>query len=269
MNTTHSKDGTPLAYDRFGKGPALILVNGAMATRTDTTKTAESLGQHFTIFAYDRRGRGKSGDTAPYAVEREVEDLDALITEAGGSVFVFGHSSGAILALEAARLLASTRILKLALYEPPLMTKENHPRLPEDYVTHVNELIATGQRGEAVVYFLTVAIGLPAETVAQMRNAPMWPNLEAVAHTIAYDGALTIDTAIGSPLPLKKWGSIQIPTLVMSGGKSFPFLPEAAQTLTEILPNAQYRHFPEQDHGIKDDILVPTLVEFFLGEVET
>ena len=96
----------------------------------------------------------------------------------------------------------------------------------------------------------------------------MWPNLEAVAHTIAYDGALTIDTAIGSPLPLKKWDAIQIPTLVMSGGKSFPFMPEAAQTLTEILPNAQYRHFPEQDHGLKDDILVPTLVEFFLGEGE-
>lgn len=265
MNTVRSKDGTTIAYDRFGKGPALILVNGATATRADAAGAAESLGQHFTVFAYDRRGRGDSGDTAPYAVEREIEDIDALITGAGGSAFVFGHSSGAILALDAARLLPPTRLTKLAVYEPPLMTDDSHPRLPEDYVTHLNELIATGQRGEAVEYFMTVAIGMPAEAVAQMRNSPMWPKLEAVAPTIAYDGAITMDTATGSPLPLKKWASIQIPTLVMSGGKSFPFMPEAARTLTEILPNALYRHFPDQDHGIKDEALVPTLVEFFLG----
>ena len=265
MNTVRSKDGTTIAYDRSGKGPGLILVNGATATRADAAGVAGSLGQHFTVFAYDRRGRGDSGDTAPYAVEREVEDIDAVITEAGGSAFVFGHSSGAILALDAARLLPPGRLTKLAVYEPPLMTDESHPRLPEDYVIHLNELIATGQRGEAVVYFMTAAIGMPAEAVAQARNSPMWPQMEAVAHTIAYDGAITMETAVGSPLPLKKWASIQIPTLVMSGGKSFPFMSEAARTLTEILPNAQYRHFPEQDHGIKDEVLVPTLVEFFLG----
>jgi pimeloyl-ACP methyl ester carboxylesterase len=265
MNTVHSKDGTTIAYDRSGEGPELILVPGAMATRADAAATAESLGRHFTVFAYDRRGRGKSGDTAPYAIQREIEDLDALITEAGGSAFVFGHSSGAILALDAARLLANTRLTKLALYEPPLMTDTSHPRLPEDFVTHLNELIAAGQRGEAVVYFMTVAIGMSAEAVAQMRTSPMWPNLEAVAPTLAYDGAITMDTAIGSPLPLKKWASIQVPMLVMSGGKSFSFMPEAARTLTEVLPNAQYRHFPDQDHGIQREVLVPALVEFFLG----
>jgi pimeloyl-ACP methyl ester carboxylesterase len=265
MNIVSSKDGTTIAYDRPGQGPALLLVNGAMATREDAAGVAESLGQYFTVFAYDRRGRGNSGDTAPYAVEREIEDIDALITEAGGSAFVFGHSSGAILALDAARLLPPTRLAKLALYEPPLMVADNHPRLPEDYVTHLNELIAAGRRGEAVTYFMTTAIGMPAEAVAQIRNSPMWPKLEALAPTIAYDGAITIDTAIGSPLPLKKWASIQIPTLVMSGGKSFPFMPEAARTLTEILPNAQYRHFPDQDHGVKDEVLVPTLAKFFLG----
>ncbi len=112
---------------------------------------------------------------------------------------------------------------------------------------------------------MTAAIGMPAEAVAQMRNSPMWPQLEAVAPTIAYDGAITMPTSVGSPLPLKKWASIQIPTLVMSGGKSFPFMAEAAQALTEVLPNAQYRHFPDQDHGIKDEVLVPALVKFFIG----
>jgi pimeloyl-ACP methyl ester carboxylesterase len=264
MSTFRSKDGTILAYDRFGQGPELIMVTGAMATRADAVGAAENLGQYFTTFAYDRRGRGESGDIAPYSVEREVEDIDALITEAGGSAFVFGHSSGAILALEAARLLLPTRLTQLAIYEPPLMTEESHPLLPKDYVTHLNELIAADQRGEAVEYFMTTAIGMPAEVVVQARNSPMWPNMEAVAHTIAYDGAITMDTAIGSPLPLKKWASIQIPVLVMSGGKSFPFLPEAAQTLSEILPNARHRHFPDQDHGIKDEALIPVLVEFFL-----
>ena len=265
MNTVHSKDGTTIAYDRSGEGPELILVSGAMATRADAAGTAERLAQHFTVFAYDRRGRGKSGDTVPYAIQREIEDLDALIAEAGGSAYVFGHSSGAILALDAARLLANTRLTKLALYEPPLMTDTSHPRLPEDFVTHLNELTAAGQQGEAVAYFMTVAIGMPAEAVAQMRNSPMWPNLEAVAPTLAYDGAISMDTAIGSPLPLKKWASIQVPTLVMSGGKSFSFMPEATRTLTEVLPNAQYRHFPDQDHGIQREVLVPVLIEFFLG----
>jgi pimeloyl-ACP methyl ester carboxylesterase len=265
MHTVNSQDGTTIAYDRLGEGPELILVTGATATRADAAGAAESLGRYFTVFAYDRRGRGNSGDTAPYAVEREIEDLDAVITAAGGSAFVFGHSSGAILALDAARHLASTRLTKLAVYEPPLMIADNHPRLPADYVTHLNELIAAGQRGEAVEYFMTAAIGMPPEAVAQMRNSPMWPKLEAVAPTIAYDGAITIDTATGSPLPLKKWASIQIPTLVMSGGKSFPFMPEAARALTEVLLNAQYRHFPDQDHGIQDEVLAAALKEFFLG----
>jgi pimeloyl-ACP methyl ester carboxylesterase len=159
MNTMHSKDGTTIVYDRSGEGPELILVNGALSTRADAARAAERLGRHFTVFVYDRRGRGNSGDTAPYAVEREVEDLDALITEAGGSAFVFGHSSGAILALDAARLLTSTRLRKLAVYEPPLMINESHPRLPEDYVTHLNKLIAAGQRSEAIVYFMSVASG--------------------------------------------------------------------------------------------------------------
>ena len=257
MNTVRSKDGTIIAYDRVGKGPALIMVTGATATRADAAGAAESLGQHFTVFAYDRRGRGDSGDTAPYAVEREVEDIDAMITEAGGSAFVFGHSSGAILALDAARLLSPTRLTKLAVYEPPLMIKDSHPQLPKDYVDHLNELIAAGKRGEAVEYFMTAAIGMPPETVAQARNSPMWPKLEAVAPTIAYDGAITMDTAVGSPLPLKKWATIQIPTLVMSGGKSFRLCLKQHRRLWMSSPTRSTAIFQIKIMALKTSCLFP------------
>ena len=149
MNKVISKDGTPIAFDRAGQGLALILVTGALATRSDMVSLAAHLASHFTVFTYDRRGRGESGDTAPYAVEREVEDLAALIVEAGGSAFVFGHSSGAVLALEAARWL-STSITKLALYEPPFIVDESRPPLPDDYLTQLTGLISSGRRGEAV-----------------------------------------------------------------------------------------------------------------------
>src|SRR5437660_11048540 len=175
MKAVRSTDGTMIAYDRLGEGPALILVTGATATRTDAAGVAARLAEYFTVFAYDRRGRGERTDTVSYAVELEVEDIGALIAESGGSAFVFGHSSGAILALEAARLLSPTQLTMLAIYEPPLMVKESHPRLPADYVSHLNDLIAAGQRGEAVEYFLTTAMKMPAEAVTQMRNSPMWP----------------------------------------------------------------------------------------------
>lgn len=149
MSRVLSKDGTPIAFERSGQGPALILVTGAIATRADAASLAASLSPHCTVFAYDRRGRGESGDTPPYAVKREVEDLDALISEAGGSAFVFGHSSGAVLALEAARLLP-TRITKLAVYEPPFIIDDSRPPAPEDYAPHLMELVSSGRRGEAV-----------------------------------------------------------------------------------------------------------------------
>src|SRR5256886_15928987 len=155
MRTVISKDGTPIAFDLSRQGPALILVAGAITTRADWPRTlAARLAPHFSVFAYDRRGRGESGDSAPYAVEREVEDIDALITEAGGSAFVFGHSSGAALALEAARLLP-TKITKLAVYEPPFIIDDSRPPAPEDYAEHLSELVSSGRRGEAVAYFMT------------------------------------------------------------------------------------------------------------------
>src|SRR2546429_3159182 len=186
MRKVISKDGTPIAFDQSGQGPAIILVAGATATRLAEVSLAATLAPHFTVFAYDRRGRGDSGDTAPYAVEREVEDIEALITEAGGLAFVFGHSSGAVLALEAARLLGG-KIEKLAIYEPPFIIDDSRPPIPQDYVPHLNELIAAGRRGEAVEYFMTDAVLVPAKMVAQMRNTPMWPQIEAVAETVPFD----------------------------------------------------------------------------------
>src|SRR5438552_8556454 len=162
MRKVISRDGTPIAFDQSGQGPALILVAGATATRLSEASLATVLAPHFTVFAYDRRGRGESGDTAPYAVEREVEDLDALINEAGGSAFVFGHSSGAVLALEAARLLP-TKITKLAVYEPPFIVDDSRPPVPENYVTRLTELISSGRRGEAVEYYMTRALRVPVE----------------------------------------------------------------------------------------------------------
>jgi pimeloyl-ACP methyl ester carboxylesterase len=264
MRKVISKDGTPIAFDQSGQGPAIILVAGATATRLAEASLAAALAPHFTVFAYDRRGRGESGDTAPYAVEREVEDIEALINEAGGSASVFGHSSGAVLALEAARLLPG-KIEKLAIYEPPFIIDDSRPPVPQNYVAHLNELIAAGRQGEAVEYFMTDAMLVPAEMVAQMRQSPMWPQIEAVAHTIPYDGTIMGDTMSGNPSTLRKWASVAVPTLVMVGGASPAFFHNGTQTLADILPNARYRTLAGQDHGPADDVLAPALKEFFFG----
>ncbi|HYA99495.1 MAG TPA: alpha/beta hydrolase [Ktedonobacteraceae bacterium] len=264
MRTVISKDGTSIAFDQSGQGPVIILVAPATATRLAQASLAATLAPQFTVFAYDRRGRGDSGDTAPYAVEREVEDIDALITEAGGSAFVFGHSSGAVLGLEASQLLGG-RIKKLAMYEPPFIIDNSRPHVPQDYLPHLNKLIAEGRLSEVVEYFMTDMMLMPAEMVVQMRSMPMWPQLEAVAHTIPYDGIIMGDTMSGNPATLKKWTTVNTPTLVMVGGASPAFFHNGAQALIDILPNAKLRVLVGQDHGPADDILAPVLAEFFKG----
>ncbi|HEU0028724.1 MAG TPA: alpha/beta hydrolase [Ktedonobacterales bacterium] len=272
MRTVTSKDGARIAFDQSGQGPAVILVSGATATRADEASLAAALAPSFTVFAYDRRGRGDSGDMAPYAVEREVEDIEALIDEAGGAAFVFGHSSGAVLALEAARLLPR-KITKLALYEPPIIIDDSHPHVPLDYVARLNELVATGHRGEAVETFMAF-VSAPAdisEMIAQMRQSPMWPHLEALAHTLAYDGAIVQDTERGDPAALRKWETTAVPTLVIDGevfmGQAEPhaFMRHGADELARVLPNARRLTLEGQDHGPVDEVLVPALKAFFLG----
>lgn len=264
MQEVRSKDGTAIAFDRSGEGPAIILVGGALSNRSAGTQLAALLAPHFTVYSYDRRGRGDSADTSPYAVEREVEDIDAMIDDAGGSAFVFGHSSGAVLALEATNRLP-TKIKKLALYEPPFIIDDSRPLLPEDYVTQLDRLVAAGRHGDAVEYFMTKAVGVPLDFIAPMRNSPMWPEMEQVAHTLPYDVAIMGDTMSGKPLPAERWASAAVPTLVMDGGASPTWARNAVQALADTLPNAQRRTLEGQNHGAAPEVLSPVLVEFFLG----
>jgi len=275
MQRAISKDGTSIAYDRLGNGPALILVAGALGFRSHAmfADLAARLERRFTVYNYDRRGRGDSGDTAPYAVQREVEDIEALIAEAGGSASLYGLSSGAALALEAASKLP-TKVRKLALYEPPFIVDDSHPPLRKDYVQRLDELIAAGRRGDAVEVFMTDAIGIPAEYVAMMRNAPVptdsahnqppaWAEMEKVAHTLAYDGRVMGDTMSGNPLPTDRWTSATSPTLVITGGNSEAFFHNGAHALVGGLPDAKHRILDGQDHNVDSAVLAPVLDEFF------
>jgi pimeloyl-ACP methyl ester carboxylesterase len=266
MNTVISQDGTTIAYDRSGDGPALILVGGAFQYRAFDPRTgqlAELLAPHFTVYHYDRRGRGDSGDTAPYAVEREIEDVAALVEVAGGSAYLFGMSSGAPLALDAvAHALAIT---KLAVYEAPFIVDDSRPPVHEDYLARLTEFVSTGQRGDAVTLFLTEAVGVPAEYVAPMRDTPMWAGFEAVAHTLPYDGAIMDGTLSGKALPAQRWASVKIPTLIADGGASGPAMHSAAQALADLLPDARRRTLDGQEHAVDPAILAPVLMDFFIN----
>src|SRR3712207_3934910 len=259
MNKAHSSDGTAIAFDRLGDGPPVILVCGASTDRTANAPLAALLAQRFTVFNYDRRGRGDSGDTPPYAVAREVEDLDAVITAAGGRACVYGTSSGGALALEAARTLP-TKITKLALWEPPF-SPDGYPRPLANTARIYTELVAAGRRGDAVEFFMAQVVGLPPEFVAQARNAPWWPAQEALAHTLAYDATIMGDYS----LPAERAAAVTTPTIVIAGGASFPFMRITAQTLADLLPNGQVRILDGQEHNVDPQAIAPVLVEFFAG----
>lgn len=261
MQTVTSKDGTTIAYDQTGTGPALILVGGALSERSAAIPMAGLLAPNFTVYGYDRRGRGDSGDTQPYTVEREIEDIAALIEQAGGSAFVYGMSSGAVLALRAAA--SGLPITKLALYEPPLIVDATRAPLPRDYVAHLNELVAAGRRGDAVEYFLTAAVEVPAAMVAEMRGSPMWPGMEALAPTIAYDGAVMGDAMSGAKTPLQQFAAVTTPTLVLDGGASPEWMHNGAQALADVLPNVRRETLPGQTHAVDPNVLVPVLRAFF------
>lgn len=262
MDTVRSKDGTTIAYEKLGAGQPVILVGGALSQRHAGPGTlAEFLAKHFTAVDYDRRGRGDSSDTTPYAVEREIEDLEALISSVGGSAFVYGISSGAVLALEAATNLPG-KIKKLALYEPPFIVDSSAPPLPEDYVQQLNSLIAADRRGDAVALFMKV-VGVPEEYIGPMRSSPNWSRMEQVAHTLAYDGTVIGDTMSGNPLPPNRWASATSPTLVIVGGESDLYFQHGTQALVDVLPNAHRRTLPFQGHDVDPQALAPLLIEFF------
>ena len=256
MNRLTSSDGTTIAFDLLGDGPPVILVCGGSTDRTANAGEAELLAEHFTVFNYDRRGRGDSGDKAPYAVEREVEDLDAVIAAAGGSASVYGTSSGAALALEAAA--SGLAITKLALWEPPFIV-EGRPRPPADTARILTELVAAGRRGDAVEYFMANVVGLPPEFVPEAKKAPWWPAQEALAHTLAYDATIMGDYS----LPTERAASVMVPTLVIDGGTSFPWIRKTAQAIADVIPETQRRTLEGQTHNVAAEAIAPELVEFF------
>lgn len=268
MKTATSRDGTSIAYDELGAGPPVVLVGGALNTRSfgPNGSLAELLAERFTVINYDRRGRGDSTDTEPYSVEREIEDLEALIDSAGGSASVFGISSGAALALEAAN--GGFGIDKLALYEAPFVVDDSRPPVPDDYRERLEGLVASERRGDAVRLFMKEGVGLPAPFVFMMRLMPAWSKLKAVAHTLPYDTALVDDYRKGKPLPTDRWTSVTMPTLVAVGGKSPDWMRHAMRELAEVLPHARHTTLEGQTHIVKAEALVPVLVEFFEGRAK-
>jgi pimeloyl-ACP methyl ester carboxylesterase len=263
VGTVRSSDGTTIAFDRRGNGPPVVLVGGALSDRAGAAALGEALATRLTAITFDRRGRGDSGDAQPYAVEREIEDVAALVDAAGGSAFVYGHSSGSVLSLRAAA--AGVTIQRLAVYEPPFMIDHSRPLPPDDYNAHIDELIAAGRRGEAVEYFLTVGPQVPGPVVEGMRMSSAWAGLTAMAHTINYDNRVMGDTMAGDPAPLGRWSSLTTPTLVLVGGDSPPWMQHATATLADVLPNATSSSLEGQTHGAAPDALAPVLLEFFLG----
>jgi len=250
-----------IAFEAAGGGPPVVLVGGALSDRLSGAPLAALLAAHFTVLSYDRRGRGDSGDTMPYAVQREIEDIEALIAAAGGSVFVFGHSSGAALSLEAAA--SGLAIRKLALYEPPFIVDNTRPPLPRDNLGKLKNLIASGRRGDAVAYFFETGPLVPAEIIAQMRTSPMWSSFERIAHTLVYDVTIMESDMKGNPLPGDKWTSLRTPVLVMDGGASPAWARNSVAALAAAVPGASRRTLEGQTHGFSPAAIAPALEEFF------
>ncbi|NED97991.1 alpha/beta hydrolase [Phytoactinopolyspora alkaliphila] len=260
MNNTSqvtSRDGTAVEFYRSGNGPAVILVDGALCHRGfgPAAELAQELSPYFTVYAYDRRGRGRSGDTTPYAVDREIEDIDALMTEAGGSAHVYGISSGAILALRAAA--SGLAITRLALFEPPCTAEFGDPQEVKDEHSRIDELLAAGRRGDVVEIFLSYV--MPPDVIAGMKGSPAWPALEAVAPTIAYDNAVMGDGTV----PRDVAGKVKVPTLVLAGTESPEILRQSARALADATPRAVYRTLDNQTHTSAPQPHAPILREFF------
>jgi predicted ATPase/DNA-binding SARP family transcriptional activator len=260
--TVTSRDGTPIAFRRWGHGPPLILLGGPLHSLETFVPLAQRLAPRFGVVAYDRRGRGGSGDTPPFAVAREVEDLAAVVERTGGSAVACAVSSGAVLAAEA--VAQGTPLTALVLIEPPFILDHLRPPMPRDFIARLDELVAAGRRGDAVELFLTVAVEMPAEIVTPMRGAPMWPGLEAVAHTIAYDLAIMGDFS----LPARWADAVTVPTLVIDGGPSAGWRKHAAQAVADLLPDGRRHTMEGQPHDVDPDVLAPILEGFFLDHAD-
>jgi pimeloyl-ACP methyl ester carboxylesterase len=260
MKQVRSADGTTIAYDQMGNGPAVMLVDGALGYRAFgfMKQLANELSPHFTVISYDRRGRGESTDTQPFALEREIEDIEALINEAGGEAYLYGISSGAALALEASIKLGH-KVKKLALYEAPYDSDDARRLAFRTYRQQLDEVLAEGRPGDALGLFM-LFVGMPPEHLEGARRQPMWPMWEAVAHTLPYDAAALGEDA---SVPIEKAAKVTVPTLVMDGSASFPFMHPTAVALAKAMPNGEHRTLEGQTHEVEAHVLAPVLVEFF------
>jgi pimeloyl-ACP methyl ester carboxylesterase len=255
MPTTTSKDGTTIAFDRLGEGPAVVLISGGPADRTSNAPVAELLANRFSVLNYDRRGRGESGDAPDWTPDREYEDLAAIIAEAGGSAALIGNSGTGNIALEAAA--RGLPVTRLALWEPPYILEGTRLPVPADWGRRIDELVAAGHPGDALQYWMTEIIGVPAEFIEPIRNEPFWLAMEPNAHMLSRDADLLRDFS----LPAERYASINAPVLLLSGG-SIPWLSQGLQALVEALPNAELRALPDQQHDITPDVLVAAVGDF-------
>ena len=264
MQLVTSNDGSRIAYDRGGSGPTVILVAGALGYRKfpQMEELARLLAGRCTVLNYDRRGRGDSTEVKPYAVEREIEDLDALIRAEGGSASLWGWSSGGALVLRAAA--AGLALERISVYEVPFMVTPGAKRPTRDYGRRLDELVAAQDRSGAVKHFMRNAMGIPALMVAAMRLLPMWKGIRATAHTLPYDwAALGPEHMYGAPIDPGEWAAVKAPTLVVCGAKSPEVLRESAHALADALPNAELRELEGISHNVKMKVLAPVLSEFF------
>ncbi len=249
QKTAVSRDGTGIAYEQTGAGPVVILVSAALADRDGARPLARQLAQSFTVVNYDRRGRGKSGNAKPYSVEREVEDVAALANGTPGAVFLFGSSSGSVLALDAASRLGP-KVKKVCLYEPPFIVDGSRPPIPDALAEEITTVLSANDRGEAVAPFFGKGMGIPPPGIVIMRLfMPAWSDMKQLAHTIPYDLTLLAGTQSGKPLPVDRWSAATSPALVAVGARSEQFFHSGANALTGRLPGAEYRSLDGLDHS--------------------
>jgi pimeloyl-ACP methyl ester carboxylesterase len=260
MRKVTSRDGTQIAYDLTGRGQVVILVLGALNSRKSGAKLAKLLSSRFCVISFDRRGRGDSTDTTPYAPQREVEDVAALVDEVGEPVYLYGHSSGAALALEVAIKLRK-KIKRLAIYEVPYALQKDAIKASKEYDKQLKRLLVSGRKGDAVALFIR-NVGVSDKQLQAIRRLPMWKGLVGMAPTLAYESAVLGE---GHALPTALLRRISIPTLVMHGGKGAASMRDAAQAISKTIPKAQLRTLDGQTHGVSPKVLGPVLAEFFSG----